>query len=77
MKISDYYTRPIWYPVRYDTKVYPVIPVEEDMGETRRDETQKGKRASKAYTSNSKKFSSEILVPKGQNGVGVYLSIWV
>ena len=77
MKISDYYNRYDWYPVRCDTKVYPVVPVEEDMGETCRDETQKGKRASEAYSTESKKFPSENLAPKGHNGVGVYLSIWV
>ena len=77
MKISDYYTRYDWHPVRHDTKVYPVVRVDEDMGETRRDESQKGKRASKAYDSNSKKFSTENLTLKGHRGVGVYLSIWV
>ena len=80
MYITDYYLRNLnWHKVPSRQAVYPVVLVEEDMGETRRDESQKGKRASEAYSEKAEKFPEKILTSKGpfRPGVGVFLSIWV
>ena len=80
MRITDYYlSNAKWYTVPSDKAVYPVVLVEEDMGNTREDDDQKRKRASEAYREKAKKFPEKILTPKGpfRPGIGVFLSIWV
>ncbi len=78
MKISDYYAKQDWYKVPYHKKVYPVVMVKDDMGELDREPTQKGKRACRAYVSESQNFPEEILasIANGRR-TGVFLSIWV